>query len=652
MKSKYIFNWLKYRIKTPINGRFFFLGSLISLFAIDVAEARIGGGGGFSSGRSNSRGGSGGGSGAGLYFMIRGYFILLQTYPIPTVLVTIIAGYFFLTKGRRAKQRYQSHIISKGVGVSSTQKVNRQLQTLCQRDPAFDKNHFENRIRQCFLNLQDYWSQGQMNLVRPFVTDGCFDRFTVLHNMHEQNGITNIVSKVEVKFCEIQSCESSALFDTIHLRIAAEAIDYFIDNKSGKRVKGSLSPEGFVEHWSFIRRRGTKTLNKQGLMEGYCPNCGNPLRIRDKAECGSCGSSILSGEYDWILAEITQNSASSPLQSTSVSGMEELKLKDSGFSPQAIEDRASSMFWNFHYARFLADPAPLKRCAHADFIEHHNIRLSSDGSRTFFADVSVGSMTIAEVMLAKENEEFDRIRLQVEWSGHFESTKPEKQLLPDYDKSDYMRSEMVLERHKSVRTAIDTALTSSHCKGCGAAATSDEKGCCAYCGNSFTDGRTDWVLTELKKVSFWSAKKSFAGNVYIPKDESDDYIQFGEVDKESMAIALVQMALADGVIDPKERALLGEMTEKLGISQLQINNMLDNPTALELKIPDTLGGRIHFMKALVQMSLIDGVLTKEEQTLLYQIGSNLELAHADVNLFVQKERRRMYKLSKKVLKNR
>ncbi len=265
---------------------------------------------------------------------------------------------------------------------------------------------------------------------------------------------------------------------------------------------------------------------------------------------------------------------------------------------------------------------------------------------------SVGSMSIAEVLLATDDQEFDHIRLQIEWSGHYECTKPEKQLLPNYDKSDYIRSEMVIKRHKSVRSSIEGALTSSHCKGCGAAATADDKGCCAYCGNSFTDGRTDWVLTELKKVSFWSAKKSFTENACSPKDESDDYIQFGEVNKESMATALVLMALADGIVDPKERALLGEMANKLGISQLQLSNMLENHTALELELPETLGGRIHFMKALVQMSLIDGILSREEQALLYDFGAKIELVHADVNLFVQKERRRMYKLSKKVLKTR
>ena len=394
MKCKTIFNWFSYRLTTPVQGRFFLFFSLLFLFAIDVAEARIGGGRGFSSGRSSGSGfssgrsrGGGGGSGAGLYFVIRGYFSLLQLYPIPTILVSIVLLYFFFTKGRRARQYYQSHIISKGVGVTSKQKVSSQLQALCLRDPDFDKNRFENRIKQCFLNLQDYWSQGQMERVRPFVTDGCFDRFMVLHNIHQKNGIINVVSDIDIKFCEVQSCETNPLFDTIHLRIAAEAVDYFVDHKSGKRVKGSLTPEGFVEHWSFIRRRGTKTLNKQGLMEGYCPNCGNPLRIRDKAECESCGSSILSGEYDWILSEITQDAAASPVQTQSVPGMVELEQRDVGFSTQAIEDRASSMFWNFHYARFLADPSLLMRFSTSEFIEKHQLSLSSDGSRTFFADV-------------------------------------------------------------------------------------------------------------------------------------------------------------------------------------------------------------------------------------------------------------------------
>ena len=54
----------------------------------------------------------------------------------------------------------------------------------------------------------------------------------------------------------------------------------------------------------FMRRRGVKTKNNVDLATSNCSNCGANIEVDDKGVCKYCGTSLVSGEHDWVLADI------------------------------------------------------------------------------------------------------------------------------------------------------------------------------------------------------------------------------------------------------------------------------------------------------------------------------------------------------------
>src|SRR5207249_4219980 len=119
-------------------------------------------------------------------------------------------------------------------------------------------------------------------------------------------GYRNAMENVNVQDVSVAQVQSDHLFDQISVRIEATAMDYKISLADGKNLSGSDDSGEFVEVWSFLRRRGVLTAAKPGLIEGNCPNCGVAVEMNQNANCTHCGAMLRSGQYDWVLAEITQ----------------------------------------------------------------------------------------------------------------------------------------------------------------------------------------------------------------------------------------------------------------------------------------------------------------------------------------------------------
>jgi hypothetical protein len=86
-------------------------------------------------------------------------------------------------------------------------------------------------------------------------------------------------------------------------------VDYTI-NTGGNVVSGNRSrPRQFTEYWTFIRRRGGKSSDKQN---DRCPNCGAQLKINMAGICDYCAGKVTSGDFDWVLSRIEQDESYQP----------------------------------------------------------------------------------------------------------------------------------------------------------------------------------------------------------------------------------------------------------------------------------------------------------------------------------------------------
>lgn len=625
---------------------------ILAIFFLATVEchARVGGGGGFSGG---SRGrGSGGSSGGGDLYLIFQLLRLAFHYPLIGVPVLGVVIFIFYKSGTAASSQYKGGVIRKGISAKSQNELSKNIHKICQRDTTFDPRQFENRIKNCFYKLQQFWTDNELEKIRPFVSDGTYERFSILNKIYEFDRFDNITENVNVHSCRIVGVDSTQHFDTIHLKITASASDYFLDCDKGRKVSGSKNTEMFTEYWSFLRRPGAKTLSKSGLLEGFCPNCGTSLKISDSTKCGSCKAVITSGEYDWVLTEITQAEAWIAPVPKAIEGLDSFQEKDPAFCSQFMEDRASTIFWALKYSEFSGNSKILERFATKHFIRDLDIGLQPDQSRTFYADSAIGSVELVEVTPATDDE-FDRARVKIVWSGHKETAKISRRILPNYQKSMIYSQEYVLKRHKGVTTPAGNSLLSMHCPNCGAPATEKTGSACEYCQTSFVDGSRDWVLEHIGRFSGYPTnyrheRKLETSTAYVPPAKTLT------LDPENLLSAVITVMLADDVIDPKEQAALNKLAQRLSYPVESLNSLIAGVRSkgFQAQVPSCPQESKLFMKELVRMALADGNICRRELNLLKSVSSKIGYIDADIDLLVKRVKSELYQEAKKVLRNR
>ena len=151
-------------------------------------------------------------------------------------------------------------------------------------DPQFDEAHFLGRVRHAFETAQTSWCRQELEPLRAFVSDGVLERFTLQIEEQQQDGWQQDMEGVRIGALTLVHVESGAHFDTLSVRIPFQANIQRRDLNTRQVIAGSKLPTmEFTECWSFVRRRGTQTMNRAGLMEGMCPACGAPLQLNQSA---------------------------------------------------------------------------------------------------------------------------------------------------------------------------------------------------------------------------------------------------------------------------------------------------------------------------------------------------------------------------------
>jgi hypothetical protein len=98
-----------------------------------------------------------------------------------------------------------------------------------------------------------------------------------------------------------------ANFDHITVRFDAIAKDYEVDD-AGKMVSGDKTIQPFTEYWTFLRSRAARSRVGETAQITQCPNCGGPVSINESGICAYCKATVTTGQFSWVLDNITQAS--------------------------------------------------------------------------------------------------------------------------------------------------------------------------------------------------------------------------------------------------------------------------------------------------------------------------------------------------------
>jgi uncharacterized protein (DUF2235 family) len=135
-----------------------------------------------------------------------------------------------------------------------------------------------------------------------------FDTHTYWMNEYKRQRIINVVKNIHLKQITPVKFAQDKFFSSITVRVHASMIDYK-ESEDGKVMSGETRRSiEFAEYWTFIRGHGAKT-SPLKADNTCCPSCGAELKINMSGICEYCESKITSGDFDWVLSSIEQDSA-------------------------------------------------------------------------------------------------------------------------------------------------------------------------------------------------------------------------------------------------------------------------------------------------------------------------------------------------------
>ena len=211
------------------------------------------GGGGRSGGSSGSRGSysrSGSGSGSSRPPTLAEVIIVPAIFGL-IVMVVIIAA----VKQKKRKSENLDFVYSSGDVSRKAVKTEKLLAFLGQQDPSVLPEELRRTAESTFRKLQECWEKRDYDPMKPLMMSALFKQHLAqiqgMIRNHEINRLENLsvehVDLVNVRYTEKPDRrEFTAL-------ISASVRDYYVDDRTGKTLRGDDSPSKFQEFWTFHR---------------------------------------------------------------------------------------------------------------------------------------------------------------------------------------------------------------------------------------------------------------------------------------------------------------------------------------------------------------------------------------------------------------
>ncbi len=568
--------------------------------------ARMGGAGG----SSNSSGGDG-----GLGELI---FFILMLIPAPynyIVIALLLIGYFVVSKLKKRKS-ILNKIPSNKVPRSKDTKG---ISIYQQMHPDFKEEEFIEKVKTAFTEIQNAWASKDIKKVRRFITDGMYQRVNTQFKMMSILSQNNILEKLSIKSITIDKIKNEGDFDTIHVGIMASVKDKFISDKYPNLNESYF--EEFVEYWSFIRK--SSATGKDMYSTYNCPNCGGDLsnsEMGDVCQCPYCRTFTNSGEFDWVLAEITQaddyftNTNLHDLSNTLTNKIDEISEQDENFAVQLIEDKASNGYLQLQTARVFKKLDIIQRFVDKDFYAKFKTIIETEEAFVY------NRIYINDVTLIGALQKGDKNILALAIKSSFQRVRIVNNKVEIIDHAITSKNEVIMMSKDIVTGENKGSLYANQCPSCGGTISDTTDMNCSYCGNVLNSSKNEWIVSDLMSSQEYLNYYKANTNLFIANVNPKKLDAMYKVRDYAFNNVLVMIA-ADGVFDVEEIDFANKLAKKWGYAPSKIQGMIEmaRQNQLILRMPDAMKDRKKIYKLMYKTAAIDGNISPEEQNLLDNI---------------------------------
>lgn len=557
-------------------------------------------------------------------------------------------------------------------------RMDQALLSIQEADPNFDLHNFCMAATNAYIEVEKALDTGDLSDIRSFVSDGIYQRMAF--RLEEEESLGRKRKTIHLKVNNLSPAEITSsknnqnAFEVISMRISGTAVRQYRLKQDGTDVITEES-EPISEVWTFLRRRGAQTKSKDfGSVHGHCPNCGADISVNQWEKCPSCESTVRSGEHDWVLSEISDQSSWKVTKPFKMSSATRYWIKqDQGFSSHYLEDRASVIF----FRKFLADRLgvidPLGKVATDRFCDGYEKKLKPNdfGKRTVYIHPRILAADVSGVIA---EEPFDRALMNIRWTARRGIVDRHGELEIERDPVQ-ISTMMVLVRKHGAKTRIERTITSSHCPKCGAPESNNASHACEFCHTVLNDGALEWTLADVLPFTSTPAmalrKKAYEGietNVSVIKFENAEDAPLERVVLMEQKLPEFTQSEIDGVQidglapnvvvredDVTLCKLLGEVAGGLHISKADAKDFIrevarkcgiDNATLVQaMRSREKLDRRRlkdlnsqvikRWLMAMVDVSLIDSRMEAWEKVYINAAAKELGLSRYDVEAAVR-----------------
>jgi predicted lipid-binding transport protein (Tim44 family) len=173
-------------------------------------------------------------------------------------------------------------------------------------DANFELEQFTQQVQRVFFLVEEAWSQRQPEMSRQVMADALWQTHRAQIQGYTDGHKHNMLDNLAVSNIWPVAAHSDGRYDTITVRIVAASADYDVDDNGGRVLRGDRQAKPWEEDWTFQRAATAETKTGGSTLGSRCPNCGAPLDVDLAGTCRYCKASIMSGDYDWVLARISQ----------------------------------------------------------------------------------------------------------------------------------------------------------------------------------------------------------------------------------------------------------------------------------------------------------------------------------------------------------